>query len=209
MPAGIERFSHTSAHTSAFADSSGRAAVTPRARTRASGSGSRASNASTAAASYSPSAARRTSTRHARSKLSAAAASRTSKCPGSVAAAARVRRAGARSSGSSARVAATSASRPSWVGTATAGLHCSAALSDMARNGSTTPGLRSLRSTPSTQVSSSSVDSSPLRSMSHAVETASARDSASGRAEADSSIVRSDRSSVRTAAKVRSWWLSR
>ena len=51
-------------------------------------------------------------------------------------------------SGSSARAAATSASRASRRGTSTAGLHCSAARRASAKKGSTTPGLCSVASTP-------------------------------------------------------------
>ncbi|WP_219635255.1 hypothetical protein [Nocardioides ungokensis] len=48
------------------------------------------------------------------------------------------------------------------------------------------------------------MDSSPFISMSQAVVTAKARETGSGRSPADPSMVLSDCSSVRTAAKVRS-----
>ena len=84
------------------------------------------------------------------------------------------------------------------------GVHWSAARRARPRKGSTTAGLRSDVSTSRTQVSRSSAASSPLTSMSQAVETPRARESGSGRSPARSRSVCSDASSVRTAAKVRS-----
>ena len=71
-----------------------------------------------------------------------------------------------RCSGSSARRAATSATRASRRGISTVGLHCSAARSASAKKGSTTLGLCSIVSSDSRQSSRSPVDSSPLSSMS-------------------------------------------
>ena len=80
-----------------------------------------------------------------------------------------MRSAAALRSGSSARAAATSATRASRRGISGAGLQRSAARSARVKNGSATPGLVSVRSTASRQSSTSPVDSSPLVSMSQAV----------------------------------------
>ena len=208
-PAGTARSSKTRRQASSLASAVGRAALTPQDCTWASGSGSRSSSACTASSSYRPRDARRVRTRHARSRSSAASRSRSSKCSGLVAEAARVRSAAARWSVSPARRAATSATWASRRGTSTVGLHCSAAWRASAKNGSTTPGLRSVASTPRTHSRKSPVDSSALASMSHAVETAPAREIASGRCGARASIASSEDSSVRTAANVRSPSLSR